>query len=59
MSRFADVRFLMKRLQSAITPNLDIWDSIAIIVILGSLHNDFETTTTSMLEQGDKTIDEI
>ena len=41
------------------TPNRDIWDSIAIVVTVDSLHDNFETTTTSMLEQGDKTIDEI
>lgn len=59
MSRFADVRFLVKRLRSAITPNRDIWDSIAIVVALDSLHDDFETTTNSMLESGDKSIDKI
>lgn len=59
MSIFADVRFLVKRLRSAITPNRDIWDSIAIVVALDSLHDDFETITTSMLERGDKTIEEI
>lgn len=59
MSIFADVRFLVKRLQSAITPNRDIWDSIAIVVALDSLHDDFETATASMLERGDKTIKEI
>lgn len=59
MSIFADVRFLVKRLRAAITPNRDIWDSIAIVVALGSLHDDFKTTTASMLERGDKTIDEI
>lgn len=59
MSIFADVRFLIKRLRAAITPNRDIWDSIAIVVALDSLHDNFETTTTSILERGDKTIDEI
>lgn len=59
VSVFANVRFLVKRLRSAITPNRDIWDSITIVVALNSLHNNFETTTTSMLESGDKTIDEI
>lgn len=29
------------------------------MVALDSLHDDFETTTTSMLERGDKTIEEI
>lgn len=59
MSIFANVRFLVKRLQSTITTNRDIWDSIAIVVALDFLHDDFETTITSMLERGDKTIEEI
>lgn len=50
---------MVKRLRSAITPNRNIWDSIAIVVALDSLHNDFETTTNSMLESGDKSINEI
>lgn len=59
MNIFADVCFLIKRLRAAIIPKWDIWDIIAIVVALDSLHNNFETTTTSILEQGDKTIDEI
>lgn len=59
MNIFADVWFLIKRLQVAITPNWDIWDSIAIAVTLDSLHDDFESTTTTMLECGNKIIDEI
>lgn len=59
MSIFADVRVLIKRLRAAIAPNRDIWDSIAIVVALDSLHDDFEATTASMLERGDQTIEEI
>lgn len=59
MSIFADVRFLIKRLQAAITPDQDIWDSIVIVVALNSLHDNFEATTASMLEREDKTIEEI
>ena len=59
MSIFADVQFLIKHLRVVIIPNRDIWDSIAIVVKLDYLHNNFETTTTNMLERNDKTIDEI
>lgn len=59
MSRFADVRFLVKRLQAAITLNRDIWDSISIVAMLDSLHDDFDIITESMLERGDKSIDEM
>ena len=36
MSIFADVRFLIKQLQAAITLEQDIWDSIAIVVAFNS-----------------------
>ena len=59
MSIFVDVQFLIKRLRVAITPNRDIWDSIAIAVALDFLHDEFELPITTILEYGDKTIDEI
>lgn len=59
MSQFANIWSLMKRLQSTIMPNWDIWDSIVIMVILNSLHDNFEIIITSILEQRDKTINEI
>ncbi len=58
-SIFADVRLLTKRLRAALTLNRDIYDSIAIVIALDSIHDDFETKTSSLLETGDKTIDEI
>ena len=59
MSVFADVRMLTKRLRAALTPNRNIYNSIAIVIALDSIHNDFETKTSSLLETGDKTIDKI
>lgn len=56
---FTDIHFLVKWLQLAITPNQKIWDSIAIVIALNSLYNNFETTTTSMFESRDKTIVKI
>ena len=41
------------------TPGQDLWDTIAIVIALDSLHKDFDTTTASLLETGDKTIDQI
>lgn len=41
-SIFADVRLLTKRLRAALTPNRDIYDSIAILIALDSIHDDFE-----------------
>ena len=58
-SIFADVRLLTKRLRAALTPNRDIYDSIAIVIALDSIHDDFDTKTSSLLETGEKTIDEI
>lgn len=40
-------------------PGCDLWDTIAIVIALDSLHDDFDTTTASLLETGDKTIDQI
>ena len=37
MSVFADITFLIKRLQAVIIPTRDIWDSIAIVVALDLL----------------------
>ncbi len=41
------------------TPGRDLWDTIAIVIALDSLHEDFDMTTASLLETGDKMIDEI
>ena len=59
MQIFAEVRYLCKRLWTAMTPGCDLWDTIAILIALDSLHEDFDTTTASFLETGDKTIDKI
>lgn len=59
-SIFAKVRFLVKRLRAAVTPNKDIWDSIAVVVATEPLHKDFEHVTSGLLGQGEKeSIDEI
>lgn len=58
-SIFANVRFLIKRLQLAIIPTQDIWNSIVIIMVFNSLYNNFKATTTSMLEHKNKIIKEI
>ena len=59
MQIFAEVKYLCKRFRTAMTPGQDLWDTIAIVIALDSLHEDFDTTTASLLETGDKTIDEI
>ena len=59
MEIFAEVRYLCKQLRTAITPGRDLWDTIAIVIALDSLHDDFDTITTSPLEVGDKTLDQI
>ena len=59
MQVFAKVKYLCKRLRSAITPGRDLWDMIAIVIALKSLHRDFDTTTASLLKTGNKSIDEI
>ncbi len=59
MQIFAEVKYLCKRLQTAMTPGRDLWDIIVIFITLDYLHEDFDTTTASLLETGDKMIDEI
>lgn len=59
MQIFAKVKCLCKCLRMAMTPNRDFWNTIAIVITLDSLHEDFDTTIASLLETGDKTIDQI
>ncbi len=41
------------------TPGQDLWDTIVIVIVLDSLHEDFDTTIASLLETSGKTIDKI
>ena len=42
------------------TPDRDLWNTIAIVIALDTLYNNFNTTTASLvLKSGDKTIDQI
>lgn len=59
MQIFAKVKYLYKCLWTAITQGQDLWDTIAIVIALDSLHKNFDTITVSLLEIGDKTIDQI
>lgn len=38
-------------------PGRELWDMIAIVIILNSLYEDFDTTITSFLEISNKMID--
>lgn len=56
---FAEVRYLCKRLKAAMTKGRDPFETMAIVIALDTLHDDYDTTTASMLETGNKSIDEI
>lgn len=56
MQIFAKLKYLCKCLQTAMMPNQDLWDIIAIVIVLNSLHNNFDTITTSLLKTGNKSI---
>lgn len=59
-SIFAKVTFLVKRLRVAVTLNKNIWDSIAVVIAIESLHDNFEYVILVLLRQGrEKSIDEI
>lgn len=50
---------LTKQLRAVLMSNRNIYNNIAIVIALDSIHNDFETKTSSLLETGNKTIDKI
>lgn len=56
---FVEMKYLCKHIQTAMTPERDLWDTIGIVIALDFLHKDFDTTTTSFLKIGDKTINQI
>ena len=56
---FIDIYFLVKSLQSGITLNRNIWNSITILVVLDFLYNNFETIITNILKHGNKIIKKI
>lgn len=41
------------------TSEQDLWDKIAIVITLDSLYEDFDTTTTNLLEAGGNIINQI
>lgn len=56
MKIFTKVRYLYKGLHKAMTPGQDLWDTIAIIIALDTLYDNFEMTTVSLLKTANKTI---
>lgn len=56
MKIFTKVRYLCKGLHKAMTLGQDLWDTIAIIIALDTLYDNFEMTTVSLLKTADKTI---
>ena len=56
---FAEVRYLCKQLKAAITEGIDPFETMAIVIALDTLYDNYDTTTTSMLETGNKSINEI
>lgn len=59
MQIFAEVQYFCKHFQTAMTPEQDLWDMIAIIIILNTLYNNFDTTIARLLETKVKLIDQI
>ena len=56
---FAKVKQLVQRLQSAVTEQRTIWESITLVVALDSPHDNFEMTTAPLLYSGNKDLEEI
>lgn len=56
---FTEIKYLCKCLCTIINLSYNLWNTIAIVIILNTLHNDFDITTTNLLKSGNKTIDQI
>lgn len=59
MQIFVKVKYFCKRFCLAITPGQDFQNIIIIIIALNLLYKIFDTTTASLLETSDKTINQI
>ena len=56
---FAKVQYLCKQLKAAMTEGKNPFKTMAIIIALDMLHDNYDTTTANMFETGNKSIDEI
>lgn len=56
---FIEVWYSCKCLYTTMTPSWGIWDIIAIVIILDTLKDNFDITTTSLQKNKDKTINQI
>lgn len=56
---FVKMKYFFKWLWLAMILNRNLWNKIAIVIILDSLYEDFDTITVSLLEIGNKTIYQI
>lgn len=50
---------LIKQLRAAFTPNCNIYNSIAIVIILNSIYKDFNNEILILVKTSNKTIDKI
>lgn len=56
---FAEMKKLVQYLESAVTEQRTIFESITLVVILNLLHKDFEMTTAPFLYSGNKNFKKI
>lgn len=59
MQIFVKLKYFCKRFWMAITWERNLWGTMAVVITLSLFHEDFNTTTTSLLETSDKTINQI
>lgn len=59
MQIFVEVEYLCKCFYTMMNLRQDIWDTIAIIIALKILYNNFDIITTSLLESKNKIINQI
>lgn len=56
---FAEVYFVYKKLKITMIARCNLFNTIAIIIILDTLYHDFEVIMASILKTRDKTIKKI
>lgn len=59
MQLFAKADYLYKRPHKVMTQSQDLFNIITIVIVVDKLYEDFNTTTTSLLEIGNKMINQI
>ena len=59
IENFAEVQYLCKHLKAVMTKIRDPFETIAIVIVLDTLYDDYDTTTASIFKTRNKSIDKV